>query len=134
MLSKFHTLYLEATRECNFSCKYCSSGSNIEHPEENELSLLAQLSQKVGNTLANIAQSQESIINTRTGIGARLNSIESQENQNFAQSNQLLKVRSDLIDLDYAEAISQLNFQMTALQAAQQSFAQVQQLSLFDYL
>ena len=109
---------------------------DLEAPpnEENELSLLAQLSQKVGNTLANIAQSQESIINTRTGIGARLNSIESQENQNFAQSNQLLKVRSDLIDLDYAEAISQLNFQMTALQAAQQSFAQVQQLSLFDYL
>lgn len=109
---------------------------DLENPPngENGLSLLAQLSQRVGNTISNIAQSQESIISTRTGIGARLNSIESQENQNFAQSNQLQKVRSDIIDLDYAEAISQLNFQMTALQAAQQSFARVQQLSLFDYL
>lgn len=27
----FHTLYLEATRRCNFRCEHCSSGSN--HPE-----------------------------------------------------------------------------------------------------
>lgn len=110
--------------------------NDLEAPpnSENGLSLLAQLSQQVGNTLANIDQSQESIINTRTGLGSRLNSIESQESQNFAQSNQLQKVRSDIIDLDYAEAISQLKFQITALQAAQQSFAQVQQLSLFDFL
>lgn len=110
--------------------------NDLETPPngENGLSALAQLSQQVGNTLANIDQSQESIINTRTSIGARLNSIESQENQNFAESNQLQKVRSDIIDLDYAEAITQLKFQLTALQAAQQSFAQVQQLSLFDFI
>lgn len=110
--------------------------NDLEAPpnEENNLSLLAQLSQQVGNTLANIGQSQENIINIRTGLGARLNSIDSQENQNFAQSNQLQKVRSDIVDLDYAEAITQLKFQLTALQAAQQSFAQVQQLSLFDFL
>jgi len=109
---------------------------DLENPpnDENGLSLLAQLSQKVGNTLANISLSQENIINTRAGIGSRLNSVESQETQNFAQKNQLQKVRSDITDLDYAEAISQLNFQLTALQAAQQSFAQVQQLSLFDFL
>lgn len=109
---------------------------NLENPpnDENIASRLAQLGQAVGNALENIGQSQEGIVDVRTGIGARLNSIESQETQNFAQQNQLQKVRSDLVDLDYAEAISQLNFQMTALQAAQQSFAQVQQLSLFDYL
>ncbi|MBI5219220.1 MAG: radical SAM protein [Bacteroidia bacterium] len=27
MLSRFHTLYLEATRNCNFSCENCSAGS-----------------------------------------------------------------------------------------------------------
>ena len=30
MLSKFHTLYFESTRNCNFNCKYCSSGSNVD--------------------------------------------------------------------------------------------------------
>ncbi|MFH1319481.1 MAG: radical SAM protein [Bacteroidota bacterium] len=28
MLPHFHTLYLETTRSCNLSCKYCSTGSN----------------------------------------------------------------------------------------------------------
>ncbi|MFH2141367.1 MAG: radical SAM protein [Bacteroidota bacterium] len=28
MQNKFHTLYFESTRNCNFSCKYCSTGSN----------------------------------------------------------------------------------------------------------
>ena len=41
---------------------------------------------------------------------------------------------SELQDLDYAEAISRLNIQMLALQAAQQTFAKTQQMSLFNYL
>ena len=28
MLDLFHTLYFEATRNCNYSCKYCSTGSS----------------------------------------------------------------------------------------------------------
>jgi flagellar hook-associated protein 3 FlgL len=37
-------------------------------------------------------------------------------------------------DLDYAEAASRLNEEMVALQAAQQSFAKIQGLSLFNYI
>jgi len=44
------------------------------------------------------------------------------------------EIRSELRDVDYAEAISNLSFQSFVLQAAQQSFAQVSQLSLFDRL
>jgi len=36
--------------------------------------------------------------------------------------------------LDYAQAASRLNMQMTGLQAAQQSYVKVQGLSLFNYL
>jgi flagellar hook-associated protein 3 FlgL len=36
--------------------------------------------------------------------------------------------------LDYAEAISRFNIQDIALQAAQQSFTRVQNLSLFNFL
>lgn len=37
-------------------------------------------------------------------------------------------------DVDYANAASQLNTQLLALQAAQRSFIKVQNLSLFNYL
>jgi len=39
-----------------------------------------------------------------------------------------------LQDVDYAQAITNYNQQLTGLQAAQQAYARVQGLSLFDYL
>ena len=41
---------------------------------------------------------------------------------------------SQLSDLDYAAAISTMNQQMLGLQAAQQAYAKISQLSLFQYL
>ncbi|HEN47369.1 MAG TPA: flagellar hook-associated protein 3, partial [Mizugakiibacter sp.] len=41
---------------------------------------------------------------------------------------------SGLTDLNYASAISKLNLQMMALQAAQQVYVKVQGLSLFNYV
>jgi flagellar hook-associated protein 3 FlgL len=37
-------------------------------------------------------------------------------------------------DLDYAEAITELNKRTLALQAAQQSFVKIQNLSLFEFI
>jgi len=44
------------------------------------------------------------------------------------------KALSSIEDLDFAEAVSRLNLQLTGLQAAQQSFARIQNLSLFNFL
>ncbi|MDO8701822.1 MAG: flagellin, partial [Undibacterium sp.] len=41
---------------------------------------------------------------------------------------------SDLQDLDYAKAITELNQQQVTLQAAQQSFVKTSSLSLFNYI
>ena len=41
---------------------------------------------------------------------------------------------SAIRDVDYAEAITRLESQLTSLQAAQQSYAQSRQLSLFDFI
>ena len=41
---------------------------------------------------------------------------------------------SSVEDLDYAQAITQMNKQMMSLEAAQSSFAKISQLSLFSYL
>ncbi|PQA48905.1 flagellar hook-associated protein FlgL [Amnimonas aquatica] len=70
----------------------------------------------------------------RTDIGARLQQLALQEDIRAESSLQLSGTLSDLQDLDYAEAISRFNQQLTGLQAAQQVFGKVQGLSLFNYL
>lgn len=70
----------------------------------------------------------------RATVGHRLNAADDALAQVEALDVQAQSTLSGLRDLDYAEASSRLNLQMTALQAAQQSYARVQGLSLFDFL
>ena len=60
--------------------------------------------------------------------------MQSQRELNDSFNLQLRESLSQVQDLDYAEAISRLNLQMTALQAAQQAYVKVQGMSLFNYL
>jgi flagellar hook-associated protein 3 FlgL len=75
-----------------------------------------------------------SLFNTRAKIGARMNAIDDQKTANEAFDLAVADVKSTLEDLDYAEAISRFNQQLTALQASQQSFMKIQDLSLFNFL
>ncbi|MCG2579492.1 MAG: flagellar hook-associated protein FlgL [Marinobacter sp.] len=88
----------------------------------------------IGNSLTNLDFAQESIIQKQTELGGRMNAVES--TQSFLEDSSVYsnEIRSQLQDVDYAEAISNLSFQSFVLQAAQQSFAQVSRLSLFDRL
>ncbi|MGB1951301.1 MAG: flagellar hook-associated protein FlgL [Marinobacter sp.] len=88
----------------------------------------------IANSLVNLDNGQESIVLKQTELGGRMNAVES--TQSFLEDSSVYsnEIRSQLQDVDYAEAISTLSFQSFVLQAAQQSFAQVSQLSLFDRL
>lgn len=88
----------------------------------------------IAESLINLDNGQESIILKQTELGGRLNAIES--TSSFLEDSGLYtkEIRSQLQDVDYAEAISNLSFQSFVLQAAQQSFAQISRLSLFDRL
>lgn len=70
----------------------------------------------------------------RGTVGNRLSAVDHAEAQISALDVQVQETLSELRDLDYAEAVGRLNLQMTALQAAQQTYMQVQGMSLFDYL
>lgn len=87
-----------------------------------------------GLFLTNISTALNNIVDKRAQVGARINAIEQQQAINEALSFNLEKSLSELRDLDYAEAISKLTRQSVGLQAAQQSFAQVQRLSLFNFI
>lgn len=70
----------------------------------------------------------------RGSIGARLNTLDS--TGDFIADVSLVNkaVKSDLEDLDYADAISRLSLQSTILSAAQQSYVKISGLSLFNFI
>ncbi|PXX91675.1 flagellar hook-associated protein 3 [Marinobacter vulgaris] len=88
----------------------------------------------IATSLQNLDNAQESILQKQTELGGRLNAVESTSSFLEDSSVYSKEIRSELQDVDYAEAISNLSFQSFVLQAAQQSFAQVSKLSLFDRL
>ncbi len=81
-----------------------------------------------------LSQAGQSLIDRRASIGARLNVVERSEDQRDAENEILRSTLSDIRDTDYAEAISRLSFQLQSLEAAQQSFVRIQNLSLFNLL
>lgn len=76
----------------------------------------------------------DSFLHARTGVGARLNALENHQIQHEKSVLDLQTVLSETQDLDYTEAISRFNLENIVLQAAQQSFVKVQNLSLFNFL
>lgn len=88
----------------------------------------------MGQALGDLDQALGRLLETRTSLGARMNTVETQSRINEDQLLQVKTALSEIQDLDYAEAISRFNLQQTALQAAQQTFVQVQRLSLFNFL
>lgn len=94
----------------------------------------AHFNNTMNRTLIDLDRSLDNVIDIRTRVGSRLNAIDSQKDFNDSFKLQLQETLSNLQDLDYAEAVSRLNLQITGLQAAQQSFVKIQGLSLFNFL
>lgn len=67
-------------------------------------------------------------------VGADLTVVDLQNNVLDQMVLRLKTTRSDVEDLDYTEAITRMNKDQLALEAAQSSFAKISQLSLFKYL
>ena len=88
----------------------------------------------IGDALNNLSNIQDNLLSGRGRIGARLNTLES--TRASQQSLDLIStgVLDELRGLDYAEAVSRLSFQSFVLEAAQQSFVKVSNLSLFNFL
>jgi len=84
--------------------------------------------------LQNLDQAMTHIDEVRASIGSRLNVIESESEINESLKVEAQSALSVVKDLDYAEAITELNKRTLALQAAQQSFVKVQNLSLFEFI
>ncbi|NMG64424.1 flagellar hook-associated protein 3 [Azoarcus indigens] len=84
--------------------------------------------------LDNLDGALENILKVRAQVGSQLTETESLQSLGSDLNLQYSEVISGLMDVDYVDAISRLAQQQTYLQAAQQSFMQVSNLSLFNYL
>ena len=88
----------------------------------------------LANTLDNLDNAQASISQVRSEVGARLNIVENTEAQAADIDLVSKEVLSKLSDVDFAEAVSRLTLQTFLLETAQQSYAKIQNLSLFNQL
>ena len=86
------------------------------------------------STLTRMDSAMNEIFTVRSAIGARMNTIENQRSMNDSFNLLMQENRSALADLDYAEAISRMEQQLLALQASQQTYAKISELSLFNYI
>lgn len=88
----------------------------------------------MNRSLTDLNQSLNNILEVRGNIGARLNALDSQETINDAYRLQIREILSNVEDLDFAEAVSRLNLELTGLEASQKAFTRVQDISLFNFL
>ncbi|MFI4868194.1 MAG: flagellar hook-associated protein FlgL [Steroidobacterales bacterium] len=94
----------------------------------------AQLATSVASALTNLDQVINHLSTVSASVGGRLNMLTAQGTTNTASGTALTTQKSSLQDVDYAAAVTSLNQQMVGLQAAEQSYAAISQLSLFKYL
>ena len=100
-----------------------SSPANAAQHNVNYEALLGQLDQALNHMTTG-----------RVNAGIRLTLLENQESNHLDSTLYLAQGRSDIEDLDFAKAASDFERSKISLQAAQQTFVQIKNLSLFNYI
>ena len=77
---------------------------------------------------------QEHIANQRAVIGARTSSLDRQLELISIRKIAIEEDMSDISDADLSELVTQLQSQITGLQASQQAFVKITELNLFQFI
>ncbi len=85
-------------------------------------------------SILDIDQAFNHMTEFRAVVGARLNTIDDQRQVNESFLIEIQSTLSEIQDLDFTQAITELQLRTTALEAAQLTFIRIQGLSLFDFL
>ncbi len=92
------------------------------------------LNNAIAGAIDNIDQALGQVQTVQSSVGARLNTITTQQSVATAQQTQLQQAISTLQSLNYPQAITSLDSQNTTLTAAMQAYTLTQGLSLFKYI
>ncbi len=104
--------------------------TDLQTPQLTSVTHAAQLALTGGS----LDQALTSVSTMQSTVGTQLQQIDSLDSVAGDRKVQYAQTLSDLQALDYNKALSDLSLQQMALQAAQKSFQQISQLSLFNYL
>ena len=94
----------------------------------------SQLNNAVNRFLTDVDRSLDNVVQVRAQIGARINVIDSEREVNADLELLMRQDLSRVEDADLAQVVTLLNRRLVALEAAQQSFVRVQNLSLFNFI
>ncbi len=94
----------------------------------------SQVATQLGGALQQIDTGLNNLGNVQAGVGGRLNAVTAAATSAQTTQTNIQTSVSQLSDVDYAAAVTQLSGQELALQAAQESYASMAKLSLFNYL
>nr|WP_163503130.1 flagellar hook-associated protein FlgL [Halomonas socia] len=105
----------------------------LEQPAETPQEKAA-LRNTLNTSMRELDNSLDNVLTVRASVGARLNEIDVVDSVGGNRMLNYEQTLSDLVDLDYAEAISEYSLRQVGLQAAQKAFVDIQGMSLFDRL
>lgn len=94
----------------------------------------ARLANGLSSALLNLDRGLDNVLGVRAAVGTRLQEIDALQSVGEDLGLQYQQTLSQLRDVDYARALSELTRQQVYLEAAQKSFVKISGLSLFDYI
>lgn len=105
----------------------------LETPVVNDADKAA-LASGLSAAQGNLSNSLDNVLQVRSAVGTRMNEVDTLNDAGDDLNIQYKQQLSELRDVDYAKAISDLTQQQAYLEATQKAFLKVQGLSLFDYI
>jgi flagellar hook-associated protein 3 FlgL len=93
-----------------------------------------QFTYDLGVAGQNIDNALNNVLSVRASVGSRLQELDTLDDAGSARDLQYAEQLSDIQDVDYVKAVTDLTQKQMQLQAAQQSFVKVSGLSLFNFL
>ena len=93
-----------------------------------------QLATQIGSSIQQVQNTITSFSNVSASAGSRLNAITAAQSAASTNQTNMKTNVSSITDVDYAAATTALSSEELALQAAQESYASLEKMSLFQYL
>ncbi|UXZ53824.1 flagellar hook-associated protein FlgL [Halomonas sp. 7T] len=105
----------------------------LENPADNDTKK-ADLRNTLNTSMRDLDNALDNVLTVRASAGARLNELDVIDAVGGNRMLNYEQTLSDLVDLDYASAISEYSLRQIGLQAAQKAFVDVKGMSLFDFM